>query len=504
MLLACAAALLVCAPAALAAGGVSVKPKAPAPENARTLGPLCRVDTPAFRLWWSDTPGAPGAADGSDGACATLPPVVSELAATAEAARASAAALGFGPMRGDAGPVFAKRPALTRSLLRMSARARAGTFARTPRVTRGQYLASLSTAQRARVLRRLPKKLRSRLLADTARAQRGRPSDFVGGDGRVDIVIDSSGATGQVQDLQTGLSPCRITTNRGKSAFVASWAVVLARPGVIPRAVLAHELFHVVQCNLRVGFNSPTLLREGTAEWFASIAQPADFASAVTATPSGGTTASGGNARVISFCNGFDPSGSGTTPYVSWPIWQALDPGTPTPGAVRGALGFFTGSTGVQHPATAVIGRIGVARWTEAVRVATQAVCGTLRSPTGAIAFDPAVRGFFGALRPAIVAGAPGSMTVPPGGVSSVVAAWGRRAVASVSVRLSSAQVPPETLIGFVASTATTGSIAPVVRDGAVVFDIPAAALVDGYVPLTVANTSDAATLAVQVEVAAS
>jgi hypothetical protein len=100
-----------------------------------------------------------------------------------------------------------------------------------------------------------------------------------------------------------------------------------------------------------------------------------------------------------------------------------------------------------------------------------------------------------------VVAGTPGSVIVPAGGVTSVIGAWGRRPVAAAAVRLSSAVVPPETLAAFLVSTATTGPITPVVRGGTVAFDIPAAARGDGYVPVTIANPSADLSLAVQVQV---
>ena len=65
--------------------------------------------------------------------------------------------------------------------------------------------------------------------------------------------------------------------------------VVLVRGGTAPTAALAHELFHVVQCNMAVNASGPALLLEGTAEWFAAAADPAGFVTAPVTDVSGGT-----------------------------------------------------------------------------------------------------------------------------------------------------------------------------------------------------------------------
>ncbi|WP_217912759.1 hypothetical protein [Miltoncostaea marina] len=502
-LLAAVAALLAAAPASsLGAGGVPVPASFPAPDGAGALGPLCRADTPAFRLWWSDHPGAPGAVEGADGSCATQPPVVAGLAGAAEAHRATARALGFPAMAGDAAPSIPARPALTRTLLRTGPARRARILAASARAARGGYLASLRPAQRARVLRGVPRRLRARLLADMRRVQRGRPADFVGGDRRVDVVVDGTGATGLVQPGQPGASPCR-TTGEGRARFHAAWAVVLAQPGRDPRAVLAHELFHVAQCNLGVGFDAPMLAREGTAEWFASVAEPAAFPGAV-ASGGGSSSIGGGNARVASFCNGFDPAGTGTTPYASWAVWQALDPAAaPSAAGVRAALLGFRTSTGTRLAGGAAVARVGPARWAEAVRVAAHATCGDLRSPSGTATFDPVVRDFLGALRPPASEASAATLPVAPGGVSSATAAWGSGAAAA-TVLVSAAGVPAETLAAHVVSGGAEGRIAPVVRGGAVALDVPAAMLAGRSVPVTVANPSAGAPLAAEVRVVVS
>lgn len=490
-------ALLVCAAPAAAQTGVTVKPSANAPENARKLGPLCRADTPSFRLWWSDTPGAPGAVAGSDGNCATLPVVVSELALTAETARLRAAGLGFGAMVGDGPPVFLRNPGLLRTLGRLKPSSRGRALGGISRPARGSFLAGLSKKQRTRVLRGLPNRLKKRILVDVGRAQRGKPSDFVGGDRRVDIVIDASGVTGQVQAQQTGLSPCRARVSGRKRTFVSSWAVVLAPPAEpSPRSVLAHELFHVAQCNLGSGSGTPILVREGTAEWFSAVAEPAGYPGVVGPTGS----VSNGNARAVSFCRNFDPAGPGTSPYLSWAVWEALDPGTARSGTVLPVIAGFPGSAAVEPDAAAVIAKVGAARWVEALRTAARSVCGTQRSPSGAVTFAPDIRGFIGGGVTPASAGAPAVVNVPSGGVSSVAAVWSGSAT-SVTLTLSSPQAPAEALLPSVVVTSRAGLLTPVVRNGAVVVDIPAASRSERVAPVTIANPVAAGPVAVNVQV---
>jgi hypothetical protein len=500
LLVLCAVALLAAAPNAVAQAGVAVAGAAPAPDGARAMGPLCRTDTPAMRFWWTEGPGRSAAVAGSDGVCATVPAVVSELAASAEAARARAVGLGFPALVGDAAPAGARSPAILRALLRLSpaSRARAlGTFARRPR---GAFLLGLTRAQLARMQRGLPAGLRARLRADRARALRGTPRDFVGGDRRVDIVLDASGATGQVQRLQPGLSPCRVTPRGGaRAAFVASWVVVYApADGPAPRAVLAHELFHVAQCVSGVGPGTPVLLREGTAEWFAALAEPAGFPGA---SVPGGASITSGNARAATFCTGFDPAGGGTAPYASWPVWEALDPGTAGPGAVRAMLRAFPGSRSPAPTAAAVVRRVGAVAWTDALRVAAREVCGNRRSPSGVVLFAPEVRDFLGAGGPAASPATPATLTVPAAGVATAGAVWGPAPVAAVTVRLSAPGVAPEALAAGVVVTTTAGPLAAVVRDGAVAVDVPPAALGERSVPVTVAGPLTTVATPVRVEV---
>lgn len=391
---------------------------------------------------------------------------------------------------------------MLRALLRLAPAARArglGTIARRPR---GAFLLGLTRAQLARVQRGLPAGLRARLRADRARALKGTPRDFVGGDRRVDVVLDASGATGQVQRLQPGLSPCRVIPRGRTRTFVASWAVVYTPvDGPAPREVLAHELFHVAQCVMGVGPGTPIVLREGTAEWFAALAEPASFPGPVAP---GGTSITSGNARAVTFCNGFDPAGSGTAPYASWPVWEALDPGTTAPGTVRRMLRAFPGSASPPPAAAAVVNRVGAVAWTDALRIAAREVCGNRRSPGGVVSLAAETRGFLGAGGPAATPTAPVTLTVPAAGVATAGAVWGSGPVAAVTVRLSAAGIAPEALAAGVVTTTAAGPLTPVVRDGAVAIDVPASAFAERYVPVTVANPVTTAATGVRIEVVAS
>ncbi|MGD9572424.1 MAG: hypothetical protein AB7V62_11095 [Thermoleophilia bacterium] len=486
------------APALGQTAGVAVTNTARAPEGAAALGPLCRSDTPSFRLWWSDTPGAPGAVAGADGNCATLPPVILDLAVAAEAYRARAIGLGFPAMVGDGPPRYLTNPGLLRALLRLRPASRSRAFGTINRRARGSFLAGLTTKQRSKVLRKLPRTARKRLLADMRRAQRGSPSDFVGGDRRVDVVVDATGVTGKVSAQQTGVSPCR-TYSRPRRTFVASWAFVLAPPDQpSPRAVLAHELFHVAQCKLLVGPGTPLVLREGTAEWFAALAEPGGFPGLV-----GPTSITNGNARAASFCNGFDPGGTGTAPYASWPVWEALDTGSPAPGLVRQLLvKGFPGGAAIAPPASAVIAAVTGPRWVEAVRVAAREVCGNRRSPSGIINLAPELRSYLGSGALQATPTTPADDTIAEGGITTLPAVWGASSTfTSVSVRITSAQAAAEALVPGVVVTTRSGPLTPVIRGGAVVVDIPASARSEGYVPVTVVTPLVAGAAAIRVEV---
>jgi hypothetical protein len=249
-----------------------------------------------------------------------------------------------------------------------------------------------------------------------------------------------------------------------------------------------------------VGPGTPILLREGTAEWFAALAEPAGFPGPVAP---GGSSITSGNARAAGFCTGFDPAGGGTAPYASWPVWEALDPGTAGPGVVRGMLRAFPGSRAPVPAAPAVVSRVGAAAWTDALRAGAREVCGNRRSPSGVVTFAPEVREFLGAGGPAATTAAPATLTVPAAGVATAGAVWGSAPVAAVTVRLSAPGIAPEVLAAGVVVTTAAGPLTAVVRDGAVAVDVPPAAFGERYVPVTVANPATTAATPVRVEVLA-
>lgn len=482
---------------ALAQAGVPSR--GPAPDGASRLGPLCRHDTPHFRAWWSDRPGAPGALPGSDGSCATLPLLVTEVLAAATAARARAVQLGFPGTIGDAPPPVLRDARFTRQLLRLPPAVRASALGSLSPVIRGRLLAGMTVSQRNGVLRGLAPNLRRRLAGELRTAQRGRPADFVGGDRRVDIVLDGSaqGVTGFVRAGQPGAAICRTATRGSQRRFVATWLNVLVTTDIAAaRTTTAHELMHAVQCVMGVRPDTALLVKEGTAEWFAALAEPAAFPGTV---PANGVT--GGNARAVSFCNSFDPRGGNLQPYASWAVWDALDAGSPRPTTVRALLdGYRRSAAGGDSGA---IGRVGAARWSEAVRVAAREVCANRRSPSGAVTFAPEVRGFLGATASPARVGAPATLTVPAGGVATAAAIWGAAPAAAVTVRLSAPGLSPEALAAQVVASTPSGVLSAGVRDGAAVIDVPAEALGTRYVPVTVANPSVGAPTQVGIEVVA-
>jgi hypothetical protein len=483
---------------AIAQSGVASR--GPAPDGASRLGPLCRHDTQHFRAWWSDRPGAPGALPGADGSCRSLPPLVRQVLGAANAARARAVRMGFPGTVGDAPPPVLRDARFTRQLIRLSPPVRVSALGALSPVVRGRLLAGMTVAQRARVLSGLPRSLRGRLVRDLRSARRGRPSDFVGGDRRVDLVLDGGarGATGLVRPGQPGAAICRTSTRGSRRNFVATWLTVLATSDIAAaRATTAHEMMHVVQCVMGVHPRTPLLVKEGTAEWFAALAEPAAFPGPL---PEGGGV-SAGNARAVSFCNRFDPRGGGLQPYSSWAVWEALDPGTPRSSIVRAVLnGYRRSAAGAESGA---ISRLGAARWSEAVRVAAGEVCGNRRSPSGAVVFAPEMRRFLGATASPARPGAPATLTVPAGGIATTTAIWGALPVAAVTVRLTAPGVAPEALAAGVVVGTAAGVLGPVVRDGAVVADIPAPALGERSVPVTVANPSTGAPARVTIEVLA-
>jgi hypothetical protein len=494
--------------AALVAGGVWVGAAAAAtgrlvtnPDNPptggttlRAEGVFCRADSTNFRVWWSDStvPGAGGALAGSDGSCATLPPVAQGTLDAAEATRAAATSRGFPPLVGDAALVFPPNRAAFNTLRRLPAASRARTLSGIPVTARGRLLAGFTPAQRTTILRGLPRSLRARLNREIATTLAGRPKDFVGGDRRLDIVLDRTGVTGMVGGSLKGVAPCRTSISGTTRRFVSTNAVVLAPDTDVPRSTLAHELFHSVQCVM--GARGDLLMQEGTAEWFAALAEPTAFAGQVTS-DGFGTTVTGGATRAISFCRDFDPSRTGTLDvYNSWPVWTALDLGSP--GAVRTAI-----LAAAKTPAT-VMASVGDAPWSASLLSAVTEVCGNLRSPAGQPIFASQIRDFFADGRPVARPGVPVTATVWAGGVQSLVATW-TTAPTQVVLRVSAPGVDPATLATRLV-TQTGGVVVPVTSDptGALITLVGPQAGV-GAALVTVASPSIAGAISVTLEVTA-
>ncbi|MFN8123106.1 MAG: hypothetical protein U0237_11835 [Thermoleophilia bacterium] len=404
-------------------------------------------------------------------------------------------------MTGDAAPPTVRQPELTRFLLRARPAERVVALNGLGARTRGQYLAGLPAATRTRVLAGITGGVRRRFATDLRLAVAGRPSDFVGGDRRVDIVLDASGVTGSVSAGTPGRTSCaEIPTGRRlqRVTFRSAELVVLAPADAAPAAALAHELFHVVQCNTSTSTGAPDLLAEGTAEWFAARAEPQDFAGTLTS-DAGGQTLSGGATRVARFCSRFDPQGTGLEPYVSWGVWQALDGGRARPARVLAALRRVTGLRNAPT-AAAVIRAAGTARWTAALQEAARSLCGGLRSPFGDVLFAPGVRDFFGLGSPVAAAGVPQTVTVPQWGVASVRAEW-PAGDAQVTIRVSSPGVDPAALAAALVVPSSAGPLAATVRDGGAVIDVGGAAVADGAVTVVIPNPLTAGTAAVSVAV---
>ncbi|MCC6830306.1 MAG: hypothetical protein IT200_03085 [Thermoleophilia bacterium] len=481
-------ALLVCVPAAAGTTGVQAGPRDVIPRTAKRLGMPCRLDTATFRIWWSDTIGAAGAVSGADGGCRTVPPVVTAVAGVAERARATAQGLGLPRMTGDAPPATVRLPELTRVLLRARPGERVIALNGLGARTRGQYLAGLPAATRVRVLAGITGTVRRRFAADLRLAVAGRPSDFAGGDRRVDVVLDASGVTGMVSAATPGRTSCsEIPTGPRlrRVAFRSTEVVVLAPADTAPAAALAHELFHVVQCDTSTSTGAPDLLAEGTAEWFAARAEPADFAGTLT-TGATGQTLSGGATRVARFCTRFDPVGAGLEAYASWGVWQALDAGRARPvrvlAALRSVTGLRTGPT-----AAAVIRDVGTARWADALQDAARSLCAGLRAPFGDVVFAPGVRGFIGLGSPTATPVTPQTVVVPRWGVASARAQWSGGGT-QATIRVTSPDLDAATLVAALVAPAANGPLAATVRDGAAVIDVSGAAITDGAVTVVVPN----------------
>ena len=458
----------------------------------RGEGVFCRADSKNFRVWWSDStvPGAGGALVGSDGNCATLPPVAQGVLDVAEATRATATSRGFPSLVGDAAPAFPLNRAAFNTLRRLPAASRARTLSSIPVATRGRLLAGFTPAQRTTILRGLPGSLRARLSREIATTLAGRPKDFVGGDRRLDIILDRTGVTGLVGGSLKGVAPCRTSISGTTRRFLSASAVVLTPDAEVPRSTLAHELFHSVQCVMRA--RGDLLMHEGTAEWFAALTEPGAFAGLVISDGSG-TTVTGGATRAISFCRDFDPSRTGTLDvYNSWPVWTALD--LASPGAVRAAI-----LKAAQTP-RAVMESVGDGQWSASLLSAVTEVCGNLRSPAGQPIFAPQIRDFFSDGRPVASPGLPATAIVWAGGVQSLVATW-TTAPTQVVLRVSAPGIAPATLATRLV-VQTGGVVVPVTSD-------PTASLITlvgpqaaaGAALVTVASPAIAGAISVTLEV---
>lgn len=347
---------------ATGAFGATGKPAVAADNPPREIKPIrdaglvCRADTPNFRAWWGDSPGGAGALAGADGNCSTVPSIVSDTLQAAEALRLASNAAGFPAIVGDRPLAFRRDGAWYRRTIRQKPRNRAIALGRISPASRGPLLAGLLPNERARIYRGLTSRLVKGLTRDAARALAGRPMDFVGGDRRLDVMFDASGATGFVNSTVAGIAPCtQSVTPAGRRTFVSGAFVVFTPDAVVPRAVVAHELFHTVQCILGLSGNKTQLLGEGTAEWHAATFEPLDFAGAEVL-QGNGSTVTGGAARAISFCNGFDPTRTaGLDGYQAFGVWSALE--SASPGTILGML-----TAGASTPFTtpqAVIAHVG-------------------------------------------------------------------------------------------------------------------------------------------------
>ena len=468
----------------------------------RAAGLVCRTDSPNFRAWWGETPGAPGALPTADGACTSVPAIVSDTLQVAEVIRLASNAAGFPAIVGDRQLVFARDRAWYGRTVRAKAKLRATMLSRTAPATRGRLLAGVAPAERTKVYRGLPSRLVTRLKRDVSRALRGRPKDFVGGDVRVDVMFDGTGATGLVDATIVGRAPCtQSVAPSGRRTFVSGAFILFAPDAVVPRATLAHELFHTVQCILGVPGGTPALIGEGTAEWHAATFEPLDFAGAEVATGNG-LTVTGGAARAISFCNDFDPTDTaGLDGYRAFGVWSALE--IAAPGTI---LGMLTASANAPFASTqAVIAHVGDARWSDALLSATREICGNLRMPSGQTVFPPGIRSYFGANpgTPTAQPGVPATLTLPPGGVRSLPVGWALvdPPPTTVTVQVAVPGVDPAVIAArsFVHVAGALAAVAPDATGSAAV--LSGAQVVARGGAVTVANPSSVSPLTITVSV---
>ena len=479
-----------------AATGQLVKSADNPPSEATPLraeGTFCRADSKNVRVWWSDAivATATGALTGADGNCATLPPAAQGVLSAAEAHRVIATGRGFPAMIGDAAPRFARNRSAYNSLRRLGPSVRSRSLSRLAPAIRGRLLAGFTANERRVVLRGLSRVLRLRLTRDVTVAAAGRPKDYVGGDRRLDITLDRTGVTGEVGDLRKGVAPCRYSVIAGKRRFVAASTVILAPDAGVPRATLAHELFHAVQCVLNASGGG--LVQEGTAEWFGALAEPGDFAGQIDASG----TITGGATRVISFCREFDPGRqTALDVYNSWAIWTALD--LAAPGAVGNAV--RTGGSSAQ----AIMSGVGDVAWSAAVLLATRELCGNLRSPSGAPVFAPEIRDVFAAGRPIASPGVPVAATALPGGTTTAVGDWPTvPPPAQVVIRMTAPGIAPDVLASRLVAQVGATALAVTSDPTAALVTLPTPDIATGRALITFANPSIAAPVTVTTEVTA-
>ena len=415
---------------ATGAFGATGKPAVAADNPPREIKPIrdaglvCRADTPNFRAWWGDSPAAAGALAGADGNCATVPSIVSDTLQAAEVIRLASSAAGFPAMIGDRPLVFTRDGAWYRRTTRLKPKVRALTLGRIAPTPRGRLLAGLRPNERTRVYRGLPSRRVKGLKRDVARALAGRPQDFVGGDRRVDVMFDSTGATGLVKSTTDGVTRCtQSVAPSGRRTFVSGSVILFTPDAAVPRALVAHELFHIAQCILGINKGKPALLGEGTAVWHAATFEPLDFAGTVVALGNGYFTVTRGADRAISFCNDTDPTRTtGLDGYQAFGVWSAIE--IASPGTILGLLA--TNDVTPFATPQAVIAHVGDARWSDALLTATREICGNLRTPSGQTVFPPGIRALFGTNRgtPTAQPAAPAAITLAPGGVRSIPVNW--------------------------------------------------------------------------------
>lgn len=477
---------------AVALVGANASPGARPPDGLtilRSAGAVCATGTANTKVWWSEL-GAQ-AVQGSDGSCTSVPLVAEESIAAVERGRTALRMIGYPAVVGD--PVPALRvPGAYRTLTRMRPATRAATLRAMTRLRRGRLLSGFSSGQRRLVLRGLPSALQRTLRRDLAAAQRGRPQDFVGGDRRIDLVLH---ATPVFLGTSDGVTRCRWNSAlRGSARFVGTSMSVLTDGARANLSTIAHELFHVLQCNLGADETPSDLLMEGTAEWGAGRLEPLAFAGSGT-TDGAGVSIRGGAVEAAELCNDWSPLAGGLDSYRSWAVWGALE--AQYPGTVRTML-LRAVTTRLSTPSD-VIAQVGAARWQAAVLSAATSVCGQLRAPGGTTVFPDQVWDFIGwdaqGVR-SVSFGETRTITVAAAGIGS-----GRAPLTAgtETVTITSTALDPVTLAGRLVLTSGRGQPVAATVDAAGV-TVPTAGLT-GPLRITLANPSTAVPVSVTVAV---